>query len=44
NVYKATYYDQILKDLGEDLNLRLDRRFLKAGDIRQLIANTKKRP
>jgi transposase len=42
NVYKATYYDQILKDLGEDLNLRLDRRFLKAGDIRQLIANTKK--
>lgn len=42
NVYKATYYDQILKDLGEDLNLRLDRRFLKAGDIRQLIADTKK--
>jgi transposase len=42
NVYKATYYDQILKDLGEALNLRLDRRFLKAGDIRQLIADTKK--
>lgn len=42
NVFKVTYYDSILKDMGEALNLTLNRRYLKPGGIRQLIANSKK--
>ncbi len=42
NVFKATYYDQIIKDIGDALKLELNRRFLKTGAIKQLVADTKK--
>lgn len=43
NVFKVTYYDQIIKDIGDALNLTLDRRFLKTGEIKQLVADSKRR-
>lgn len=43
NVFRATYYDPIIKDLGDALNLTLNRRFLRTGEIRQLVADTKKK-
>jgi transposase len=43
NVFKTTYYDQIIKDIGETLNLTLNRRFFRTGDIKQLVADTKKK-
>jgi hypothetical protein len=43
NVFKVTYYDQIIKDLGDALNLPLNRRFLRTGDIKQLVADSKKK-
>ena len=42
NVYKIAYYDELLRDLGDALNLSLDRRFLTVGGLRQLIADSKK--
>jgi len=42
NVLRVTYFDPILKDIGETLNLMLNRRFLRPGEIRQLIADSKK--
>ena len=42
-VFRATYYDPIIKDLGDALNLTLNRRFLRTGEIRQLVADTKKK-
>jgi transposase len=42
NVFKSTYYDHIIKDIGDALNLNLDRRFLRTGEIKQLVADTKK--
>ena len=42
NVFKATYYDHIIKDLGDALNLTLNRRFLRTGEIKQLVADSKK--
>ena len=42
NVFRLTYYDPVIKDMGDALNLTLNRRFLKTGGIRQLIADTKK--
>jgi transposase len=42
NVFKATYYDHIIKDLGDALNLTLSRRFLRTGEIKQLVADSKK--
>jgi transposase len=43
NVFKVTYYDQIIKDIGTALNLPLNRRFLRTGDIKQLVADSKKK-
>ncbi len=43
NVFRTTYYDPVIKDLGEVLNLTLNRRFLRTGEIRQLIADCKKK-
>ena len=42
NVFKTTYHDHIIKDLGDALNLTLNRRFLKTGKIKQLVADSKK--
>lgn len=42
NVFRTTYYDPILRDIGDALNLTLNRRFLKTADIRQLVAESKK--
>ncbi|MFA5536723.1 MAG: IS1634 family transposase [Bacillota bacterium] len=42
NVFKATYFDQIIKDIGKALDITLNRRFLRTGDIKQLIADSKK--
>jgi transposase len=42
NVFKTTYYDHILKDICDALNLTLNRRYLKTGDIKQLVADSKK--
>lgn len=44
NVYRVAYYDTIIKEIGEALNLSLDRRFLTVGDLRQLVADSKKEP
>lgn len=43
NVFKTTYYDQIIRDLGAALDLTLDRRFLRTGEIKQLVADSKKK-
>ncbi len=43
NIFKLTYHDPIIKDIGDVLNLTLNRRFLTTGGIRQLIADSKKR-
>lgn len=43
NVFRLTYYDPVIRDIGNALNLTLNRRFLKTGEIRQLIANSKKK-
>lgn len=43
NVFKVTYYDQIIKDIGDRLNLTLNRRFLRTGEIKQLVADTKRK-
>ncbi len=43
NVFKLTYYDPVIRDIGNALNLTLNRRYLKPRGIRQLIADSKKR-
>lgn len=43
NVFKVTYYDRIITDMGDALNLTLNRRFLRTGEIKQLVANTKRK-
>ncbi len=43
NVFRLTYYDPVIRDIGNALNLTLNRRFLKTGEIRQLVANSKKK-
>ncbi|MDD4519180.1 MAG: IS1634 family transposase [Limnochordia bacterium] len=42
NVFKLTYYDPVMQDLGTALNLTLNRRFLTTGGLRQLVADSKK--
>ena len=42
NVYRVAYYDELLRDLGKALNLSLDRKYLTVGDLRQLVADSKK--
>jgi transposase len=42
NVFKVTYNDHIIKELGDALNLVLNRRFLRTGEIRQLVSDSKK--
>lgn len=42
NIFKVTYYDPVIKDIGDALNLTLNQRFLTTGGIRQLIADSKK--
>ncbi len=43
NVFRLTYFDPVIKDIGEALNLTLNQRYLKTGEIRQLIADSKKK-
>ena len=43
NVFRLTYFDPVIKDIGEALNLTLNQRYLKTGEVRQLIANSKKK-
>lgn len=43
NFFKTTYHDPILKDIGDALNLTLNRRFLQTAGIKQLVANSKKK-
>ncbi len=42
NVFRLTYHDPAIKDIGDALNLALNRRFVRTGEIRQLIADSKK--
>ena len=42
NVFRSTYYDPIIQDASAALGLVLNRRFLTVGDIRQLVADSKK--
>ena len=42
NIFKVTYYDQIIQAAETALNLPLGRRFLTVGGIKQLIADSKK--
>jgi transposase len=42
NVFRSTYYDQVIEDIADALNLSLNQRFLTIGDMRQLIADSKK--
>ena len=44
NVFRATYFDPVIREIGDALNLTLNRRYLKTGDLRQLVADSKKRP
>ncbi len=42
NVYRVAYYDQLIADMEDALNLTLNRRFLTVGDLRHLVADSKK--
>ncbi len=42
NVFRLTYYDPIIQELGSALNLTLNRRFLTTGGIRNLVADSKR--
>jgi transposase len=42
NVFRSTYYDPILADLGQNLGLSLNKKYLQTGQIRQLVADSKK--
>lgn len=43
NTYRTTYYDEILKDIGQVLKLKLDNKYLTVGSLRQMIAASKKK-
>lgn len=43
NVFRLACYDHIIGDIGDALNLTLNRRFLTTGGIRQLVADSKKK-
>ena len=43
NVFRLACYDHIIEDIGDVLNLTLNRRFLTTGGIRQLVADSKKK-
>ena len=42
NIYLFDYYDQILADIGEFLDIDFGRKYRKVGDIKKIIAGTKK--
>lgn len=42
NVFRLTYYDPIIEDLGNALDLKFNRRFLTTGSIKNLVADSKK--
>jgi len=42
NIYLFDYYDQILADIGESLDIDFGRKYRKVGDIKKIIAGTKK--
>lgn len=43
NIFRLTYYDPVIEEIGKALNLTLNRRFQKTGGMRQLIADSKKK-
>ena len=43
NCFRVTYYDDLLKDLGEALNLSLDRKYLTVGGLRKLVGASKRK-
>ena len=43
NCFRVTYYDDLLKDLGEALNLTLDRKYLTVGGLRKLVGASKRK-
>ncbi len=43
NVYKTMYFDQLIKELVDKLNLTLDKKYISTGDIRQMIGASKKK-
>ncbi len=42
NIFRVTYHDEVIKDIAKVLKLTLNRRYIKTGSIRQLIADSKK--
>lgn len=42
NLYAFDYYDEVLKDIGEKLGLDFSRRYMSLGEIKKMIASTKK--
>jgi len=43
NYYMFDYYDEVLKDIGELMNIDFAKRIRTLGDIKQVIADTKKK-
>jgi len=41
-IYHFDYYDDVLEDLGKEIGLDFSKKFLKSGDIRKMIGETKK--
>ncbi len=43
NCFRVTYYDDLLKDLGNVLKLKLDRKYLTVGGLRKLVGASKRK-
>jgi hypothetical protein len=43
NYYMFDYYDEVLKDIGDLIDIDFSKRIRTLGDIKQALANTKKR-
>lgn len=42
NIYRTIYFDEVLEAIQQKLKLKLNRKYLTAGDLRSLTAETKK--
>ena len=42
NHYLFDYYDEILKDIGEELDINFGKKYMSLGEIIKILADTKK--
>jgi transposase len=42
NYYLFDYYDEILKDIGDEMDINFGRKYMSLGEIKKILADTKK--